>query len=243
VEIVELLAYAGFDAVVLDLEHGPYGVEALPPLIAAGHAAGLACIVRVPDTRAQPIGAVLDAGADAVVVPHVQSGREAAEVVSAARFAPAGDRGTNPYVRAARYSADQGFVAEANEKVAVLAMVEGKEGIEAIDDILGVEGLDAVFLGPVDVSMALGVPGQPEHRLVLKALSELIERARAKSVATAVFAPTAVAAARWLKSEVRLVAVSVDTALMLNGFQSILSDIRALADTEISSALPDRAAT
>jgi 2-keto-3-deoxy-L-rhamnonate aldolase RhmA len=230
VEVVELLAYAGFDAVILDLEHGPYGIESLSPLVAASHAAGTAALVRVADERPQSIGAALDVGADGVIVPHVKSGPAAAAVVRAARFAPEGERGANPYVRAARYSSDTGFIGTANRNAASIAMVEGKEGLQAIDAILDVEGLDAVFLGPVDISMSLGVPGQPEHPRVVDALAAIVERARGRGVATGVFAPTVEAAARWATLGVRLVALGVDTALMLNGFAGAVEAFRSGRD-------------
>jgi 2-keto-3-deoxy-L-rhamnonate aldolase RhmA len=229
VEVIELLAYAGFDTVILDLEHGAFGIESLAPLVAAARSAGIGCVVRVPDVRAQPIGAALDVGADGVVVPNVQSGASAADVVVAARFGPEGRRGANPYVRAARYSADPEFFVTANERTAAIVMVEGREGIAAIDEILDVAGLDAVFLGPVDVSMALGVPGQPEHPTVVAAVSGIVERARSRGVVTGVFAPTVDAGARWLGLGVRFVALSVDTALMLRGFSDAAAALRAAA--------------
>jgi 4-hydroxy-2-oxoheptanedioate aldolase len=146
--------------------------------------------------------------------------------VAAARFAPEGRRGANPYVRAASYSADARFFAEANERAACLALVEGKEGVEAIDAILAVPGLDAVFVGPVDLSAALGVPGEPEHPAVVSMVRDVVERGRDLGVATAVFAPTPEAARRWLDLGVRLVALSVDTGLMLEGFRAALAEVR-----------------
>ena len=226
IEIVELAALAGFDAVILDQEHGPIGVETLPPLVAAARGAGLACLVRVPECRAKKIEAALDLGADGVLVPHVSFAQTAAEAVAAARFAPEGRRGANPYVRAAAYSANERFFAEANERAACLALVEGKQGVQAIDDILAVPGLDAVFIGPVDLSAALGIPGQPEHPDVVETVRGLVEKGRAHGVATAVFAPTPEAARRWLSLGVRLVALSVDTGLILGGFRAALAQVR-----------------
>jgi 4-hydroxy-2-oxoheptanedioate aldolase len=229
IEVVELLAGAGFDAVVLDLEHGPYSIESLPPLVAASRSAEVACLVRVTGNSAQEIGSVLDIGVDGIVVPHIQSEASAAAVVDAARFAPEGRRGANPYVRAARYSADETYLTTANASTVAIGMVEGTEGLEAVESILGVKGLDAILLGPVDMSMALGVPGLPEHPTVVASITGIVEQARARGVATGVFAPTAEAAARWLSLGVRFVALSVDTALMLTGFRDALAALRALS--------------
>jgi 4-hydroxy-2-oxoheptanedioate aldolase len=105
-------------------------------------------------------------------------------------------------------------------------MVEGPEGVSAIDQILAVPGLDAVFIGPVDLSAALGVPGDTENTIVIDKVREIIDRGRGRGVATSVFAPTTEAAARWLALRVRLVALSVDTGLILEGFKRALADLR-----------------
>jgi 4-hydroxy-2-oxoheptanedioate aldolase len=178
IEVVELAALAGFDAVILDQEHGPIGVEALPELVAAAQGAGLACVVRVPECRAKAIEAALDVGADAVLVPHVASADAARDAVAAARFAPDGRRGANPWVRAARYGALADFASEANDRCACLALVEETDGVAAIEDILAVPGLDAVFVGPVDLSHSLGYAGQPEHPAVVETVSGLRQRPR-----------------------------------------------------------------
>src|SRR4051794_38837479 len=124
-EIVQLIALAGFEAVILDTEHGPYGVENLIPLIAAAHARQIYAIVRVRENNAAWIGASLDAGADGILVPQVTSRREAESAVAAARFAPLGRRGANPWVSAAGFSGERSWFAAANETVAVMVMIEG----------------------------------------------------------------------------------------------------------------------
>ncbi len=226
IEIVEIVAAAGYDAVVLDQEHGPISIDVLPALIAAAQGANLACIVRVAECRSQQIEAALDAGADGVLVPHVGSAAAAAEIVAATRFAPEGRRSANPYVRAAGFLGDPAFYDRSNARCACLAMVEGQAGVDAVDAILATPGLDGIFVGPVDLSSSLGYHGQPEHPAVVEAVRELVERGREQGVVTAVFAPTAAAARRWLDLGVRLVGLSVDTAAILAGFRAQLDELR-----------------
>jgi len=226
-EIIELIALAGFDVVVIDLEHGPYGIESISPLVAAAHARELLCVVRVARLESHSIGAALDCGADGVLVPHVSSGADAALAVQAARLAPEGQRGANPYVRAAGYSADGSFLTTANDSAACLALVEGRAGVAAIDEILSVPGLDGIFLGPVDLSADVGVPGETEHPLVLEAFQRVIDACQARGVATSAFAATPQAARRWIEIGVGMVTVSVDTALILQGFRAAIADLRA----------------
>src|SRR5690606_33710576 len=121
----------------------------VPSMIAAGHARDMPVLVRVP--HADPwIGQVLDAGADGVVVPAIDSPEAAREVTELARVAPRGRRGLSAYVRAAHYSAVAApeFVATSNVRVLVPGMVEGREGLDAFDAIGETEGLDVLFVGP-----------------------------------------------------------------------------------------------
>jgi 4-hydroxy-2-oxoheptanedioate aldolase len=221
VEVVEMIGIAGFDTVILDMEHGPYGIQALGPLILAARARGLTPIARVRCNDPALVGAALDCGAAGVLVPNVSSAQAASELVAAARFAPQGRRGVNPWVRAADFQAGPGWFAQANAAVAVIAMIEGREGIAALPEILQVEGLDAVFLGPVDLAQSLGVGLEPEHPKVVAAVSEVVQAAAAAGKATAVFAPTAEAARRWIARGVGLVAVSEDTATIVAAFRDL----------------------
>jgi 4-hydroxy-2-oxoheptanedioate aldolase len=230
VEIVELAGIAGFDVVVIDLEHGPYGIGSLPPLVAAGHGVGLQCVVRVSRLDVQEIGAALDCGADGVLVPHVGSRVDAQAVVHAARFPPEGHRGANPYVRAASYSAQSSFLTEANGSAACLALVEGRAGVAAIDEIVAVPGLDGVFVGPVDLSADAGVPGETDGPFVQEAVRKVVTSARTHGVATSVFADKPESARRWLELGVRMVTFSVDTAMILHGFGAAVAELRAGGD-------------
>jgi len=220
VEVVQLVALAGFEAVVLDTEHGPYGIESLVPLIAAVHARAAYAIVRVRENSPAWIGGALDAGADGIIVPQIGSRAEAEAVVAAARFAPHGRRGANSWVSAADFSGDAGWFAAANETVAVLVMIEGEEGVAAATEIIETPHLDGVFLGPVDLSHALGVPGEIDHPAVTGKIGEVVALGRARGVATAVFAATPAGANGWFARGVRLVGLGVDTGHILAGLRA-----------------------
>jgi 2-keto-3-deoxy-L-rhamnonate aldolase RhmA len=217
--MVELIAIAGFDAVIVDTEHGPHTLAEVQAAVLAGQACDLPVIVRVPDASAAGIGAVLDVGAGGVLVPQVHSAGAVARAVRAARYAPEGERGANPYVRAAGYAGDPRSFARANEEVAVLVMMESAAALAAAPDILAVPGLDGIFVGPVDLSHSLGVPGQPEHPRVLSALREVAGLAAERNVAVGAFAATPERALDWYSRGARLVACGVDSALVLDGMR------------------------
>lgn len=228
IEVVEMLALAGFDAVIIDLEHGRHTIGDVVSLSVAAQGAGMYSIVRVLEGSEPEIGNVLDAGADGVLVPHVSTVKAAEAVVRAGRFPPVGDRSLNPYTRGNEYGRDIATVRDdANARIALLVMVEGAEGLENADDISRVSEIDAVFVGPVDLSAALGFPGQPEHPKVVEAVTELFARFAANGVASSVFAPTVEAGKRWLDKGGRLIALSADSAMVLKSFR----DTRAALDS------------
>lgn len=217
--ISELASHAGFDAIVLDTEHGPIGPEGLDRLVPAAKAAGIFPLIRVRQNEDSLIGAALDVGAAGVVIPQVGSGSAAAAAVAAARFSPLGHRGANPYVRSARYAGGREYFARANDECAVILMIEGKGGIDALDDILAVPSLDAIFVGPFDLSQSLGVPGETDHPLVVEKMQDIVARAAALNIAAGVFAPNADAAKRWSALGVRFICLGFDSALALDGLR------------------------
>lgn len=228
VEVVEMLAVAGYEAVVIDLEHGPIGVADLPALGAFARAAGIQSIARVGELRASTIASALDAGFDGVMVPHISSAAAAASVVQAARFPPDGHRSLNPYVRGASYDATTpDRLAGFDGHAAVIGMLEGRDGLDELDGILASPGLDCIFVGPVDLSGELGHPGQPEHPDVVDAVRYVFSRCAAAGMATGVYAPTAQRANEWFERGASLVAVSADAAMMLEGFRAVRRQVLA----------------
>lgn len=218
--IAEIAAAAGYDAIILDAEHGPMGPESLDRLVPAARGAGIAPLVRVRINDHSLIGAALDVGAAGVIVPQVDSGAAAAAAVDAARFAPLGHRGANPYVRSARYAGGREYFTRANADAALILMIEGQGGIANLDAILDTPGLDGIFVGPFDLSQSLGLAGQTEHPEVVGKMRAIVAAAAARGVAAGTFAPTAEAARRWLDAGVRFICLGFDSALALEGFRA-----------------------
>lgn len=224
VEVVEVLAESGFDIVILDLEHGPYGATEILPIVAAAQGAGLHAVVRLAHDDPAEIGRVLDCGPDGILIPHVTSAESAARIVSSARFPPEGERSVNPFVRGLRYVGDAEALRVADERTAVICMIEGIEGVAAARDIAATDGVDALFVGPVDLSAALGVGRpDPEHPVVIAKIQELLAETAVAGVAMGIYAPSAEAAVRWSGMGARLIAVSVDIGV----FRRAAGELRA----------------
>lgn len=245
VEIVEALAHAGFDAIVLDLEHGPIAPRDLPPLVAAGQGAGAFVIARVAELSEALIGNVLDSGVDGVIVPHVGSESQARLAVDAVRYPPDGNRSINPYVRSASYWGEDGFTAAANDTAAVLVMVEGMDAVAGLDDICAVPGVDAIFIGPVDLSASMGHPGQPNHPDVQHQIEAILARTKdigPKEIGTAVgiYCPDAERVTKWRGHGARLCVLSADMAIAYSAFRSALKSVKDSANDSVNEIVNEK---
>lgn len=227
VEMVELAALAGFDLVVLDWEHGPYSSESTTPLVVAAHQCEIFALVRVRGDALDLVGTALDIGADGVIVPHIDTQARAREAVAAARFPPQGERSLNPWVRSARYSGSLAYPADANRQTACVVTIEGESGVLGASAIVSTPGIDAIFIGPVDLAASLGVPGRVDHPRVMDTIDRLIAEAARSSVGVSIFAPTPELAHRWLTRGARLVLLNVDTSLALSGFRHAIDELRS----------------
>ncbi|MEV5892444.1 HpcH/HpaI aldolase family protein [Nonomuraea fuscirosea] len=158
VESVDIMASAGFDFVVIDLEHSPLDLSMTARMISAAAAYGVDPLVRVPDHQGSTIGRILDAGARGILVPRVDSAADAERVVAATRFPPLGQRGAGGTSRAGRWGLTPRaeYVRTGNEDVVCIPQLESPAAIDAAAGILAVAGVDAVFLGAGDLSLALG---------------------------------------------------------------------------------------
>lgn len=171
------------DFLWIDTEHSAMSPEAVNGHLLAARARGVPGLVRVAGSGARWVKPVLDAGADGIVVPQVRSAEEVRQVVSDCRYPPLGRRGYGPRVPS-NYGRDGGddFVRRANSEVFVAVMMETREALDEVDDIVSIAGLDSVVVGPMDLSGSLGLLGQVEHPVVVSAIETIIRKARAAGV-------------------------------------------------------------
>ncbi|MDR1562806.1 MAG: aldolase [Dysgonamonadaceae bacterium] len=225
---VECAGYAGFDFCILDMEHGPADFFNLQNLIRGAEIAGILPVVRTFDSSETAIGKALDVGAKGVQVPQIQSAEQARAAVRAAKFFPAGERGVCRFVRAAGYSSipRDVYFEQANEALVIL-QVEGKEALDSLDEILAVEGLDILFVGPYDLSQSLGVPGQVSHPAVVSAIKSITERAKSAGVVIGVFCDTYEAAALWKSAGIQYLSWSVDVGIFTEACKGIVDNLKS----------------
>lgn len=222
-EVVEIMGWSGWDFVILDLEHGPYGTGSLPPLIRAAEAADTAPFVRVPLSAPHDVGKALDLGAAGIVTPGVASAAAGDSVVRLTRFPPDGSRGSSPSTRQLHYSAIPfaTLIAKDAPQPVVVLQVEARLATSDLSSILEIAGLGVIFIGPYDLSTSLGLPGQFDHPKVREAISEIVGRAADRNVAVGIWVPDAPSAHFWVEHGVRFVTVS-NNELMLFGASAAL---------------------
>jgi 4-hydroxy-2-oxoheptanedioate aldolase len=225
-ESVEIIGLAGWDFVAIDCEHAPITAALLPGMMRAATAAGIPAIVRVTSSEPSAIQHALDAGAAGVQIPQIASVEAAKAAIAASRFHPLGARGFNPFVRAADFSASTTaeFFARANDEVALILQIESAAGVEAVDGILDLAGIDALFIGPYDLSQSLGIPGQTSHARVFGAAERIVKSAEAREIAVGVFTNSEEEGRRWLDIGVRYLCISVDTVFLLNAMRAAVTN-------------------
>ena len=181
--VVEMIGWAGFDFVIIDTEHALVNPETLENMVRAAEAVGITPLVRVAENAPGPILRALDAGAQGVVVPRVQSRADAERAVHASRYHPEGERSLNAG-RFARFGAVDlpEYVRRANAEVLVVAMIEDAAGVEALGSILQVPGVDLVLEGAADLSQSLGMPWATRHPRVREALCRVQEAAHTRGI-------------------------------------------------------------
>ncbi|XP_061357319.1 uncharacterized protein LOC133301672 [Gastrolobium bilobum] len=171
--IAEIAGLAGYDFVVVDLEHGHGGISDALPCLHAIAAAGTAAIIRIPETSAMWAKKALDLGPQGIMFPMIESAKWARKAVSYCRFPPGGVRGSaHPVVRASGYGIDDGYLGSYMEELLVMCQVESEEGVENVDEIVAVDGVDVVQMGPLDLSASLGCLWDPGNKKVKEVLRE-----------------------------------------------------------------------
>ena len=221
--MVDALGYAGMDFCILDTEHGSLSMESVSDLVIAAQGTGVAPIVRVGGNEEWPILRALDIGADGVQVPQINVAEDARRVVHSAKYAPLGERGVSVFTRAGNYYKDDAVdhPARQNEETMTVVHIEGKTGLDNLDEIMTVDGIDVLFLGPYDISQSLGVPGDVRSKIVEDALKEAAGKARAKGRVVGSYAKD-VEMGKWLIDlGVQYLSINVDATIYMQACESI----------------------
>lgn len=237
-EIVEVVGYQGYDFVIIDMEHGQFGFDLVPSMIRAADASNVTPIVRVPNNEESIILKVLDAGAMGVLIPGVSTREQAEKAVKATKYGPEfGVRGACPWTRAVQYNVKDwsAHVKWSNEETMAWLLIEGKDGVQNFEEILTVPHIDAIVMGPFDLSQSLGIPGQLNHPMLLQTLKEMVEKANAKgiqmvAVMLSEYESEQIQASvqKWKDLGCKIMTVGGDRALLSVGFGNFLATAKSM---------------
>jgi 2-keto-3-deoxy-L-rhamnonate aldolase RhmA len=187
--LVGLAAQVGFEAIWIEVEHGPAGFERIENLCLAAEAGGVLPIVRLPDGERHHVLRALEVGARIILVPMVDDEAQAGRIVEYGKYPPLGRRGFNTRTRGIGFGLvppAEAF-ARANARTHLFTQIETLKAVESLDEICAVEGLSGVFIGPGDLSMSMGYLGQPNHPAVVETVLECMRRAREAGKLTGIF--------------------------------------------------------
>lgn len=227
-EITEIIARSGFDFVVIDTEHALLSVRDVYSMIVMYTGLGVVPLVRVPDHGYGDAQRYLDAGAGGILVPHVSTGEQAEQVARQLLFPPAGTRGMGFAGRAGQWGGLAGgvpaYLRHGSEGAVRMAMVEETEALENLDAILATEGIDAIFIGPGDLSLSMGVPGGDER--VVAAVDQVVARAVAAGVPVGTVVPNVEAARERAAQGCDFLMISNDTGMLRSAATAALTSHR-----------------
>ena len=228
--VLEALAHVPYDYLVIDLEHSPIPYD-LPALLRAADAAGIISVVRMPSHDPTVIANVLDLGANSLMFPFVDNTDQARHIVNAAKYPPEGNRGFAAMTRASRYLTISDYVGRANDELVLIAQLETPEALNQASRIATVEGIDAVFVGPSDLSIRMGVPGRLAADVVRHPMETCAAEMRRLGVAIGTVCPTPEAATWAIDAGFNYVSIANDLALMVHNAKAGLAEARKTSDT------------
>lgn len=221
---VEMAGKIGFDWLWIDMEHGAGGEHTLIGQLQAASAADTAAVVRIAWNEAPRFKRVLDMGASGVVVPYVNTAEEAAKAVSAMRYPPQGIRGIARFHRAAGFAQEfDSYFAAANDSLLTVLQVETEEAVGNVESIAAVEGVDVVFLGPMDLTTNMGISRRYDHPRFLEAVDRIKEACEKHGKAAGTFIPTADSLEWYFEKGYTFLVVGSDGGLMATGMKAMHS--------------------
>ena len=218
----EVMAHQGWDSLTIDLQHGLIDYQSAVGILQAISTTSTVPLVRVPWLDPAIIMKVLDAGSYGVICPMINSAVEAREFVAACRYPPAGTRSCGP-IRASLYAGPD-YVDKANRTIITMAMIETRAGLGNLEEILSIEGLDAIYVGPSDLALALGCEPQldPTEQEVIGAIEYILARAQEKKIVAGIHTGSTANAQKMIRLGFQFVTVSSDVRLLVTKASEVL---------------------
>ena len=221
--IVSVAVQANLDFILLDMEHGAYSMENVADVADIAQAREISCFVRVPELAKSFVSRALDAGCDGIMVPMIAGAEEAKKLSSWAKYPPVGNRGFSSAGGHTSYGPVQepvSFFEKANRQIVSIAQIETVSAIEQIDDIAAIDGIDALLIGPNDLAISFGIPGQLESKTLEKAIGKVSKAAKKHRKIFGMHAPDFLIR-QWIPEGLSLIMSSLDITMLTAGMKGV----------------------
>ena len=236
--VAQLLAAAGLDFLIVDMEHAPYNMETMADIVRMARQVGVTPVVRVPDLTWERIGRVLDAGAQGLMLPRVEGPGEVHQFVSYLKYPTAGRRGMASGLGNTDFQwvTTQEYINFINDEILVIIQIENKEAVANLDALSTVAGVDVFFIGPEDLSISLDLAGQQSHPHVLETISHIISVARRQQIIPGMptSRPESIPSLR--QQGVRFITYASDVEFIYNGALQGVQALRGSNKVEVTQA-------
>ena len=232
--IAQMLSTAGFDCMFIDSEHSSFSIDMVADLILAAKAADIVSVVRVPSRKEHHLmSRPLDAGAQGLLVPRVETKEEVREIIRATKYYPLGERGMS--LRRAPHDFAKGkapqLMKSANEETLIVVQIESKLAVESIDQLISIEGVDATLIGPNDLSQSLGIPGQMEKPEFIESIRKVIKACEKRGIISGIHVGSTERARKWIEEGMKLILVSTDVGMIVDTGTRLVQEMRDFVRT------------
>lgn len=228
-DVAQFLSGLGFDYLILDMEHGTVDLPRARETILVARACGVAPLVRVSEVQYGLITRVLDAGAEGIVLPRVETRQQCRELVRCARYTPDGERGVTTFGGHNEFKPlpdVPAFLAERNRNILLFVQIETRAGVENRNEILAAPGIDGCLVGTGDLALSLGYPGQFNHPTVIQEAEKVFAVCREKQLIHTIPIRAAEDTARWQAAGMNMLTLSTDGGLLTAGARQFLSSVK-----------------
>jgi 2-dehydro-3-deoxyglucarate aldolase/4-hydroxy-2-oxoheptanedioate aldolase len=228
-EIPRVLAAAGFDYFFLDMEHGGFDLETAQDMIATGVAAGITPVVRVAELHYSLVARLLDVGAQGIILPRVEDPLLLEEALSWMRYPPGGKRGFGVMPAIVDYEQHTmaAMMEHLNQNTLTVVQFETRLAMERADELLAVAGIDVAMVGPADLTVSLGIPGQFDDPVLLETVERFVAKCNAYGVAPGIHCRSAALAKPWLERGMRLIGGGSEQMFLIERSKAAVADLRA----------------
>jgi 2-dehydro-3-deoxyglucarate aldolase/4-hydroxy-2-oxoheptanedioate aldolase len=235
--IAEAMGYAGYDWILVDMEHSPIDLAQTTAILQALSGTPSEVVVRVPWNDPVTVKRVMDAGARSIMFPFIQSIDEARAAVASTRYPPQGTRGVAAMHRASRFGTVPDYLTRANDQVAVILQLETPEAVALLPEIAALDGVDALFIGPGDLSGGMGLLGQVKHADVQASLQAAAQAAQHAGIACGIVGADPATVTRYVEMGFSYVAIASDLGLLMGAAKASIRDIRGQAAPEAAGGV------